>query len=156
MSNSLRSHESQHARRPCSSPTPGVYSNSYPLSRWCHTTISSSSFPSPSTFNLSQHQGLLNESLLHIRWPKYWSFSISPSIEYSGLISFRIDWFDLPAVKMVLSKSNSKLVLIIPSTSIWLHYSFVIVIFIRVCILLWFPFISGFFLIFFNWRIIVF
>ena len=40
-----------------------------------------------------------NESALHIRWPKYWSFSISPSTEYSGLISFRIDWFDLLAVQ---------------------------------------------------------
>ena len=49
--------------------------------------------PSPPAFNLSQHQGLFNESVLHIRWPKYWnfSFSISPSSEYSGLISFRID-----------------------------------------------------------------
>ena len=43
-----------------------------------------------------------NESVLHIRWPKYWSFSISPSSEFSGLISFRIDWFDLPAVQGTL------------------------------------------------------
>ena len=43
-----------------------------------------------------------NESILHIRWPKYWSFSISPSNEYSGLISFRIDWFDLLAVQGTL------------------------------------------------------
>ena len=42
-----------------------------------------------------------NESVLHIRWPKYWSFSISPSNEYSGLISFRMDWFDLFAVHPV-------------------------------------------------------
>ena len=57
--------------------------------------------PSPPTFNLSQHQGLSNESLLCIRWPKYWSFSfsISPSNEHSGLISFRVDWFDLLAVQ---------------------------------------------------------
>ena len=47
------------------------------------------SFPSPPAFNLSQHQGL------PIRWPKYWSFRVTPSNEYSGLISFRIDWFDL-------------------------------------------------------------
>ena len=49
--------------------------------------------PSPPAFNLSQHQGLSNESVLHISWPKYWSFSfsINPSNEYSGLISFRID-----------------------------------------------------------------
>ena len=54
--------------------------------------------PSPPALNLSQHQGLFSsESSLHITWPKYWSFnfSISPFNEYSGLISFRIDWFDL-------------------------------------------------------------
>ena len=53
--------------------------------------------PSPPAFNPSQHQGFSNESALHIRWPKYWSFSFSigPSSEYSGLMFFRIDWFDL-------------------------------------------------------------
>ena len=62
------------------------------------------SFSSPPAFNLSQHQGFCNELALHIRWPKYWSFSlsISPSSEYSGLISFRIDWFDLLAVQGTL------------------------------------------------------
>ena len=61
------------------------------------------SSPSPA-FNLSQHQGLPNGSVLHIRWPKYWnfSFSISPSNEYSGLISFRTDWLDLLAVQVTL------------------------------------------------------
>ena len=65
---------------------------SYPLS------------PSSTALSLSQHQGLFNESALCIRWPKYWSFSfsISPSNEYSGLISFRIDWFDLFAVQRTL------------------------------------------------------
>ena len=60
--------------------------------------------PSLPTFILSQHQGLSNESILHIRWPKYWSFSfsISPSNEYSGLIFFRIDWLDLLAVQGTL------------------------------------------------------
>ena len=55
------------------------------------------SFPSPPAFNLSQHQDLFYESVLCIRWPKYWNFnfSISPSNEYSELISFRIDWLDL-------------------------------------------------------------
>ena len=185
MSDFLRPHGLQHARPPCSSPTPKVYSNSSPLSQWCHPTISSSvipffscpqsfpasgsfqmshlfplggqsigvsasasvhfssvlqscltlchpmdcsipgllvhhqlpeftqthihwvsdaiqpshplSFPSLPAFNLSQHQGLFQWV---IRWPKYWSFSfsISPSNEYSGLISFRIEWFDLLAV----------------------------------------------------------
>ena len=58
----------------------------------------------PFAFNLSQHQGLSNESALCIRWPKYWSFSfsISPSNEYSGLISFRMDWLDLLAVQGTL------------------------------------------------------
>ena len=62
------------------------------------------SSPSPPAFNLSQNHGLFNESALHIRWPKYWhfSFSISPSSEYSGLISFRIDWCDLLAVQEML------------------------------------------------------
>ena len=46
-----------------------------------------------------------NESVLHIGWPKYWSFSFSPSNEYSGLISFRIDWFDLHAVEGTLKSS---------------------------------------------------
>ena len=57
--------------------------------------------PSPPAFSLSQHQGLFQELVLHIRWPKYWSFSfsISPSSEYSALISFRMDWLDLLAVQ---------------------------------------------------------
>ena len=60
------------------------------------------SSPSPPAFNLSQHQGLFqNESVLCISWPKYWSFSfsISPSNEYLGLISLRMDWLDLLAVQ---------------------------------------------------------
>ena len=59
---------------------------------------------SPPAFNLSQNQGLSNESVLYIRWPKYWnfSFSISPSNEYSGLISFSMDWLHLTAVQGTL------------------------------------------------------
>ena len=62
------------------------------------------SYPSPPAFNLSQHQSFSNESALCIRWPKYWSFSfsISPSNEYLGLISFRIDWLDLLAGQRTL------------------------------------------------------
>ena len=62
------------------------------------------SSPSPPVFNLSQHQGLSSESALRIRWPKYWSFSFSiiPSSEYSRLISFTIDRFDLLAVQGTL------------------------------------------------------
>ena len=72
------------------------------------------SSPSPPAFNLSQHHGISNESVLCIRWPKYWSFSfsISPSNEYSGLISFRMDWLDLLAVqgtlKSLLQHHSSK------------------------------------------------
>ena len=58
MSNSLWPHGLQHARPPCPSPTPGVYSNSCSLNRWCHPTVSSSASPFPPIFNLSQHQGL--------------------------------------------------------------------------------------------------
>ena len=114
MSNSLRPHGLQHARLPCPSPYPGAYSNSCPLNQWCHPTISSchpllllpSIFPSIKAFS--------NELALHFRRPKYWSFSfsISPSNEYSGLISFRIDWFELLAVqgtlKSLLQHHSSK------------------------------------------------
>ena len=95
----LQPHGLQHARLPCLSPTSRACSNSCPSRQWCHPTISScfpllllpSIFPSIRVFS--------NESILRIRWPKYWSFSfsISPSNEYSGLISFRIDYFDLLA-----------------------------------------------------------
>ena len=62
------------------------------------------SSPSPPALNLSHHRVFYNESSLRISWPKYWSFSfnVSPSNEYSGLISFRIDWFDLLSVKGTL------------------------------------------------------
>ena len=66
-----------------------------------HLILSPSSVPA---LNLSQHQGLSSESTLHTRWPQYWSFNFSnsPSNEYSGLISFRIDWFDLFVVQGIL------------------------------------------------------
>ena len=91
---------------PYPSPTPGVNSNSCPLSSRCHPTISSCHplLPSPSIF--PSIRIFSNESALHIRWPKCWSFSFSFSIstfnEYSGLISFRTDWFDLLAVQGTL------------------------------------------------------
>ena len=84
------------------------------------------SSPSPPAFSLSSVRVFSNESVLHIRWPKYWSFSfsISPSTEYSGLISFRRDWFDLLAVqgtlKSLLQHHSSK-------TSILLRSAFFIV-----------------------------
>ena len=72
------------------------------------------SSPSPAAFNLSQHRVFSNESVLHIRWPECWSFSfsISPSNEYSGLTSFGIDWFNLLAfwgtLKSLLQHHSSK------------------------------------------------
>ena len=112
MSDSLWPHGLQHARLLCPSLSPGVCSNSCPLSRECYLTshlyllLLSSIFPSIKVFS--------NELALGIRWPKYWSFhlNISPSNEYSGLISFKIDWFDLLPVqgtlKSLLQHHNSK------------------------------------------------
>ena len=104
MSDSLQSHEQQDVRLPCPLPSPGACLNSCPFSWWCHPTIAFFVVPSPPIFNLSQQRVFSNESVLHIRWPKYWSFSfsISPSNEYSGLISFRIEWFELLAVQGTL------------------------------------------------------
>ena len=65
--------------------------------------------PSHFAFNLSQHRGLFQVFSLRIRWPKYWSFSISPSNKYSGLISFRIDWFDLLTVQRDFQESSPAL-----------------------------------------------
>ena len=103
MSNSLWPHELQHARLPCPSPTPGACSNSCPSSQWCHPNISSSVMPFSSCLQSFPASG----SVLHIRWPKYWSFSfsISPSNKYSRLISFRMDWLDLLAVQGTLESS---------------------------------------------------
>ena len=79
-------------------------SNPCPSHRWRCPTITSSLRPSPPAFSLSQHLGFSNELALPIRWPKNWSFSfsISPSNEYSGLISCRMDWFDLLADQWTL------------------------------------------------------
>ena len=111
MSNSLRPHGLQHARPPCPSPNPWVYSNSCPLNLWCHPNISfcrpllllPSIFPSIKVFS--------NESVLHIRWPKYWSFnfSTSPSNDYSGLITIRMDWLDLLAIQKTLKSSKASI-----------------------------------------------
>ena len=105
MSDSLWSHGLHHARRPCPSQSPRIRSNSCSLSLICHPTISSFVYPFfsfPQSFPAS---GVFpNESALLMRWPRDWSFnfSISPSNDYSGLISFRIDWFDLLAVQGTL------------------------------------------------------
>ena len=115
MSNSLWPHGLQHTRLPCPSPTPGAYSNSSPLSWWCHPTISSSGVPFSSLLqSFPSIRVFSNESALRIRWLKYWSFSfsISPSNEYSRLISFRMDWLDLfevqGTVKSLLQHHSSK------------------------------------------------
>ena len=124
MSNSLQPHD-------CSTPgfpvhcCPGACSNSCPLSRWCHPNISFCHpfhllplvFPSIRVFS--------NEPVLHIKWPEYWSFSfnISPSNEYSGLISFRMNWLDLLAVqgtlKSLLQHHSSKASILWCSISLW-------------------------------------
>ena len=111
---SMQTHRLQHARLPCPWPTARTYSNSCPLSWWCHPTISFCHplpllpliFPSILVFS--------NESVFPIMWPKYWSFSfsISPSNEYSGLIFFRMDWLHLLVVqgtlKSLLQHHSSK------------------------------------------------
>ena len=106
MPDSLLPHGLQHTRPPCPSPTPGVCSNSCPLSQWCHPTISSSIVPFSSHLQSfpASRKVFSNESALHIRWPKYWSFSfsISPSNEHPGLISFGMDLLDLLAVQGTL------------------------------------------------------
>ena len=115
MSDSLQPYGWQHTRPPFPSPTPRVYSNSCPIELvlppnhlilHCPLLFLPSIFPSIRVFSI--------ESVLCIRWPKYWSFSfnISPSSEYSGLIFFRMDWLDILAVqgtlKSLLQHHSSK------------------------------------------------
>ena len=110
----LRPHESQHARPPCPSPTPRGHSDSRPSSQWCHPAISSSVVPFSSCPQPLPASVFSNESTLRIRWPKYrsFSFSVIPSKEIPGLISFRMDWLDLLAVqgtlKSLLQHHSSK------------------------------------------------
>ena len=104
VSDTLRPHGLQHTGLPSPSATPGAYSNSCPSSWWCHPTISSSVIPFFSYLQSFPASGSFPVNWLCIRWPKYWSFSFSISLsnEYPGLISFRIDWFDLLAVQETL------------------------------------------------------
>ena len=105
----LRPHGLQHARPPCPSPTPGVYSNSCPLSWWYHPSISSSFIPFSSRLQSFPVSGSFSsKSVLHIRWPKYWSFSlsISPSNEYSGLIFFSWISFQSKGLSRVFSSTT--------------------------------------------------
>ena len=96
VSDSLRLHESQHSRLPCPSPTPRVHSDSRPLRQWCYPAISSSVVPFSCPQSLPASESS-SESALCMRWPRYWSFSFSiiPSREIPGLISFKMDWLDL-------------------------------------------------------------
>ena len=124
VSDSLQPHGLQHARLPCLLPSPGVCSNLCPLSQWCHPTILSSvasfssclqSFLASRSFPVSQ--------FFASGWQRDWSFSfsISPSNEYSGLISFTIDWFDLLAVqgtlKSLLQHHSSKALILLTQPS---------------------------------------
>ena len=99
MSNCLQPHKLlQHARLPCPSPSPGVCLNSCPLNQGCHPTILVSvSSPSPPALNLSQHQGLFQWVSSSYQVAKVLELQLQHQSfnEYSGLISFRIDWFDL-------------------------------------------------------------
>ena len=105
MSDSLWLHGLQHARPLCPSPTPRAYSNSCPLCQWCHPTMSSSVVPFSSHLQSFPASGSFEMSWLFASGgQKCWSFSfsISPSSKYSGLISFRMDWLDLLAVQETL------------------------------------------------------
>ena len=124
-SDSLWSHGQQHTRLPCPSWSPGVTQTD---GHWI-SDANQVSHPLSSLFlpalNISQTQGLFYESALCIRWPKFWSFSftISSSNEYSGLISFRFDWFELLAVqgplKSLLQHHNSKASFFSTQPSLW-------------------------------------
>ena len=115
VSHSLQPHESQHSRPPCPSPTPGVHSDSTSIESVIpssHLTLCRPLLllpPIPPSIRVFS-----SESILHIRWPKYWSFSFSiiPSKEIPGLISFRMDWLDLLAaqgtLKSLLQHHSSK------------------------------------------------
>ena len=124
VSDSLQPHGLQHARPPCPSPTPRVYSNSCPLSWDAIQPSHPLSSPSPLVF--PSIRVFSNESAIHIKWSKYWSFNfnISPSNEHSGLIFFRMDWLHLHAVhgtlKSLLQHHSSK-------ASILRHSAFFIV-----------------------------
>ena len=128
VSDSWWPHGLQHARLSCPSPPPGACLNSCPLSQQRHPTISSSVIPFSSCLQSFPASGVLSiQGVVYIRWLKYWSFSFSnnPSNEYSGLLSFRIDWLDLLAVQGTL---KSLLQLLHSSkASILRHSAFLIV-----------------------------
>ena len=109
MSDSLRPHRLQYAMLPCLSPTSGAYSKLMSIELVMlsnHLTLCRPLLLLPSIF--PSIRVFPDESVLRIRWPKYWSFSFSnsPSSEYSGLISFRMDWLDLLAIQGTLKESS--------------------------------------------------
>ena len=107
MSDSLRSHRPQNATLSCPSPSPRACSNSCSLNQWCHPTISSYVIPfSSCLLSFSASVSFPTDWFFSSGGQRIWSFSFStsPSKEYSGLISFRIDWFDLLAVPVTLKK----------------------------------------------------
>ena len=114
----MQPYELPHARLPCPSLSPGVHSNSCPLSQWCHPTASSSATPSPLALNLSHHQGLFQWVGSSHQVAKVWSFSfsISPSNEFQ-------DWFPLGLTGLIslLSKWLSR---VFSSTTVWKHHFF--------------------------------
>ena len=99
ISDSLPPHELQHARPPCPSPTPRVHSNSHPSSHLILCCPLLLLLPIPPSIRVFS-----NKSTICMRWPKYRSFSFSliPSSEHPGLISFKMDWLDLLAVQGIL------------------------------------------------------
>ena len=124
MSDSLQPHILQQAKLPCPSFSPRVCSNSCPLSQWFylinHLILC---FPLPLLPSIfASIRVFCNESTFHICWPKYWSFSVSPSNEYFGLISFRISWFVLLAVQGTLSSLLQHQFENINSLELILHY----------------------------------
>ena len=104
VSGSLRPQGLQHARPPCPSPTPRVYSNSHSLSRWCHPTISSSVIPFSSHLQSFPASGFFKWVSSSHQVAKVLEFQLQHQSfhEYSGLISFRMDWLDLLAVQGIL------------------------------------------------------
>ena len=158
---SLPPHGLKHSRLPCPSPTPEACSNSCPLSRWCYLTISSSATRFSFALNHSLPSGFFSSVLaLHIRLPEYWSFSINPFTEYSGLISFRIKWLDLLAaqgiLKSLLQHHNLKASILGHSAFLMVQIIFVkyltsgktIVVIIRTCISKMMSLLSKFVIVF--------
>ena len=128
MSDSLQPHKLQYARLPCPSATRSLLKLLSIESMMPSNHLILFWPPSSHALDLLHHQDLFQESALRLRWPKYWSFSfsISPYNEYSGLISFRIGWFDLAVqgtLKSLLQHHNSKASILRCSAFFMVHLS---------------------------------